>query len=189
MADDWTGRTDRSAYDGCSKTSASPLVFTHSPNAWRLFRGDSVLALAGHTHGGQINLPFIVRRVNAISLPKEYSYGFSKISGVDMFVGAGVGTSMLPIRFRAPPEIVIITLRAQRYKVNHRFGLRALIRCLLGLDISHLSFLTLKRAINFFGCSTSSKVVALPTSARLDSTILSSAIPSTKIKSSKACFR
>lgn len=111
LADAWTGKPDRSVYDGCA--SAPPIVFTHSPNAWREFRGDSVLALAGHTHGGQVNLPIIGRRVNAISLPKEYSYGFSKIAGVDMFVSAGVGTSRVPIRFRAPPEIVIITLRAQ----------------------------------------------------------------------------
>ena len=122
LADSLTSIPDRSSYDGCP-AQLPPLVFTHSPDAWRAFRGDTILAAAGHTHGGQVNLPFIGRRVNAISLPKEYSYGFSKISGVDMFVSAGVGTSMLPIRFRAPPEIVIITLRAQRYKVNHRFGL------------------------------------------------------------------
>ena len=112
LADYWTSQPERSAYDDCP-SNAPPLVFTHSPDAWQAFRSDSVLALAGHTHGGQVNLPFIGRRVNAISLGPEHSYGFSKIGGVDMFVSAGVGTSMLPIRFRAPPEIVIITLRGQ----------------------------------------------------------------------------
>jgi len=110
LADSWTGYPNRSAYEECASTSGPPVVFTHSPNAWRLFRSDSVLALAGHTHGGQVNLPLIGRRVNAIELSKDYSYGFSKIGGVDMFVSAGVGTSRLPIRFRAPPEIVILTL-------------------------------------------------------------------------------
>ena len=112
LADYWTGHPERSAYDGCPN-NAPPLVFTHSPDAWQAFRGDSVLVLAGHTHGGQVNPPIIGRRVNATSLGPEHSYGFSKIAGVDMFVSAGVGTSILPIRFRAPPEIVIITLRAK----------------------------------------------------------------------------
>lgn len=112
LADAMTSKADSSAYDACPENT-SPLVFTHSPDAWQAFRGDTILALAGHTHGGQVNLPLIGRRVNAISLGAEHSYGFSKIAGVNMFVSAGVGTSMLPIRFRAPPEIVIITLRAQ----------------------------------------------------------------------------
>lgn len=112
LADAMTSSPQRSAYDDCPKDSLS-LVFTHSPDAWQAFRSDSLLALAGHTHGGQVNLPFIGRRVNATSLSAEHSYGFSKLGGLDIFVSAGVGTSILPIRFRAPPEVVIITLRAR----------------------------------------------------------------------------
>ena len=112
LADFMTSKPDRVAYNACPANSP-PLVFTHSPDAWRDFRSDAVLAVAGHTHGGQVNLPIIGRRVNATSLGPEHSYGFSKLGGVDVFVSAGVGTSMLPIRFRAPPEIVVITLRGQ----------------------------------------------------------------------------
>ena len=110
LADYETSQPDRRAYSGCPP-HLRPLVFTHSPDAWRDFRSDTVLAFAGHTHGGQINLPIIGRRVNATTLGPEHSYGFSKLGGVDVFVSAGVGTSILPIRFRAPPEIVVITLR------------------------------------------------------------------------------
>lgn len=113
ISDFKTSVPDRAAYDACGE-GEPPIVFTHSPDAWQSFRSDSVLVVAGHTHGGQVNLPIIGRRVNSISLGREHSYGFSKIAGVDMFVSAGVGTSILPIRFRAPPEIVIITLRAQK---------------------------------------------------------------------------
>ena len=110
LADYQTSQPDRRAYSGCPP-HLRPLVFTHSPDAWRDFRSDTILALAGHTHGGQVNLPFIGRRVNATSLGPDHSYGFSKLGGVDVFVSAGIGTSILPIRFRAPPEIVVITLR------------------------------------------------------------------------------
>ena len=112
LADALTSNPDRAAYDACG-ANTPPIILTHSPDAWRAFRSDSLLVVAGHTHGGQVNLPLIGRRVNSISLGAEHSYGFSKIGGVDMFVSAGVGTSILPIRFRAPPEIVIITLRAK----------------------------------------------------------------------------
>ena len=71
------------------------------------------MCIRDSTHGGQINLPIIGRRVNATSLGPEHSYGFSKLGGVDVFVSAGVGTSILPIRFRAPPEIVVITLQGR----------------------------------------------------------------------------
>ena len=113
LADFQTSQPNRTAYSECPP-GLLPLVFTHSPDAWRNFRNDTVLALAGHTHGGQVNLPLIGRRVNATSLGPGHSYGFSKLGGVDVFVSAGVGTSILPIRFRAPPEIVVITLRAPK---------------------------------------------------------------------------
>jgi len=113
ISDFKTAVPDRAAYDEC-EDNMPPIAFTHSPDAWQTFRSDTILVLAGHTHGGQVNLPIIGRRVNSISLGAEHSYGFSKIGGVDMFVSAGVGTSILPIRFRAPPEIVILTLRSSR---------------------------------------------------------------------------
>jgi len=112
LADAWTSKPSRFAYKGCP-ANHPPLVFTHSPDAWRAFRSDTMLAIAGHTHGGQVNLPVFGRRVNATSLGPEHSYGFSKLGGVDLFVSAGVGTSILPVRFRAPPEIVVITLTAK----------------------------------------------------------------------------
>jgi len=117
LADEYTGNPDRAAFDDCPDGLA-PLVLTHSPQTWDLFRTDTVLAVAGHTHGGQVNLPLIGRRVNSTTLGPEHSYGFSKLGIVDIFVSAGVGTSILPVRFRSPPEIVLITLRGYR---NGRF--------------------------------------------------------------------
>ena len=113
LADATTATPSRLSYENCPPTHP-PFVVTHSPDAWSAFRNDSVLAVAGHTHGGQVNLPIYGRRVNATSLEPEHSYGFSKLGGVDVFVSAGVGTSILPVRFRAPPEVVLITLTAGR---------------------------------------------------------------------------
>ena len=113
LGDYKTSFADRAAYNTCPK-GMPPIAFTHSPQAWESFRSDTVLAIAGHTHGGQVNLPIYGRRVNSTNLGPEHSYGFSKLGGVDVFVSAGVGTSILPVRFRAPPEVVLITLTADR---------------------------------------------------------------------------
>jgi len=113
LGDYKTSIADRSTYEDCPKGLA-PLVFTHSPQAWQSFRTDTVLAIAGHTHGGQVNLPLYGRRVNSTNLGPEHSYGFSKLGGVDVFVSAGVGTSIFPVRFRAPPEIVVLNLLAKK---------------------------------------------------------------------------
>lgn len=109
LKDATTSDPSRSAYTKCPATHP-PLVFTHSPEAWPVFRSDTILAVAGHTHGGQVNLPIYGRRVNATNLGPEHSYGFSRLGGVDIFVSSGVGTSILPVRFRVPPELVVIDL-------------------------------------------------------------------------------
>lgn len=110
LADYDTSAPDRQAFSTCP-ADKPPLIFTHSPQAWQYFRRDSLLAIAGHTHGGQVNLPIIGRRVNATKLGAQHSYGFSKLGEVDVFVSAGIGTSILPVRFRSPPEIVLITIQ------------------------------------------------------------------------------
>ena len=69
------------------------------------------LTLAGHTHGGQVNLP-IVGRLFPLGFHR-YAYGLIEEGGKKMLVTSGIGTSILPVRFRVPPEIVIVTVSAE----------------------------------------------------------------------------
>ena len=85
----------------------------HSPDSFKHLRSDTDLAVAGHTHGGQINLPLIGRRVTATKLGEPYAYGLKDWSGTPVYITSGLGTSVLPARFRAPPEIVVITISGQ----------------------------------------------------------------------------
>jgi len=67
------------------------------------------LALAGHTHGGQVRFPFLA----AWQLPRgsgRYVGGWYTERGSRMYVSRGIGTSVLPIRFRCAPELPIITV-------------------------------------------------------------------------------
>ena len=92
-------------------TDAAPvIVLTHWPDPFIDVPPRVALTLAGHTHCGQVNLPILGRPI----LPSPASYrwpcGLYDEGGRKLFVTGGVGVSILPARFRAPPEIVILTL-------------------------------------------------------------------------------
>jgi predicted MPP superfamily phosphohydrolase len=68
------------------------------------------LTLAGHTHGGQVKLPFFGRPIVPSRYDERYAIGEVVERGRHLFVTPGVGTSMIPVRFRVPPEISLLTL-------------------------------------------------------------------------------
>jgi predicted MPP superfamily phosphohydrolase len=111
FADHDTQIEDKSAYNDC-EAGKVPIALMHSPDSFAILRSDTALAVAGHTHGGQINIPLIGRRVTATEAGRKYAYGLVDVAGVPAFVTAGIGTSIMPARFRSPPEIVLIELRA-----------------------------------------------------------------------------
>ena len=96
------------------------MVLEHSPDILPMITGellisaDLKLILAGHTHGGQVWLPVFGRPVVPSSYGQKYAYGHVKENGVDMFVTSGIGTSILPFRFLVPPEIALITIKAEK---------------------------------------------------------------------------
>jgi predicted MPP superfamily phosphohydrolase len=68
------------------------------------------LMLSGHTHGGQVRLPF----VGALELPsmgKKYVEGLFRLGNLKLYVNRGIGTIGLPFRLNCPPEITLFTLR------------------------------------------------------------------------------
>lgn len=88
------------------------IAITHWPDPFEQVPRDVALTLAGHTHCGQVNLPLIGRPL----LPSPGSYrwpcGLYDVGGRKLFVTGGIGVSILPVRFRASPEMVILTLKA-----------------------------------------------------------------------------
>jgi uncharacterized protein len=89
---------------------SQPLIaLTHDPDMFPALRGRAAVTLAGHTHGGQVGLP-LVRRATAPTR-RGYTGGEVREGGAYMYVSRGVGTTGLPIRMAAPPEIALLTLR------------------------------------------------------------------------------
>ncbi len=87
------------------------IILTHDPAAFADLENRSALVLAGHTHGGQVQLPFFGPVVNASVAPLAHTYGH--IAGdfdSQMIVSSGLGTSGLPIRLGTWPEIVEVIL-------------------------------------------------------------------------------
>lgn len=85
------------------------LGLVHRPSMWRLARRVGCrLTLAGHTHGGQVNL---VPGLNFARMLGPYTQGLFKEDGQRLYVSRGLGVVGVPMRVAAPPELVVITLR------------------------------------------------------------------------------
>jgi predicted MPP superfamily phosphohydrolase len=68
------------------------------------------LQLSGHSHGGQIRIPF----VGAPYLPplaRKYPAGLRQIGRLALYTNSGIGTIGVPMRLACPPEVTLITLR------------------------------------------------------------------------------
>lgn len=92
-------------------TSEYPVIaISHSPDIFPELPDMISLLLAGHTHGGQVYIPFIGRPVVPSKYGQRYVMGLKREGSKQIFVSAGVGTSILPVRFMTPPEINILTV-------------------------------------------------------------------------------
>jgi uncharacterized protein len=86
------------------------LLLCHQPNGWAAGRrAGANVTLAGHTHGGQIAFPS--RGLNVARLSTPYVAGPYFRAGQVLYVSRGVGVGAVPLRFGAPPEVDLITLR------------------------------------------------------------------------------
>lgn len=84
-----------------------PIITQGTPDLSRL-----KLILNGHTHGGQIWLPIIGAPIVPSAYGQRFAQGHTVDQNVDVYITAGVGTSVLPFRFLVPPEIAVLTIVA-----------------------------------------------------------------------------
>jgi len=110
IADAWSLTDDIGGTAAKVATGEPTIALTHNPDILPRFPQSFLLTLAGHTHGGQVNLPFIGRKIVPSEFGQRYAAGYIQEDGKHMFVTTGVGTSVFPVRFRVPPEIAILTL-------------------------------------------------------------------------------
>ncbi|MEO0456787.1 MAG: metallophosphoesterase [Cyanobacteria bacterium P01_A01_bin.114] len=92
------------------------IVMMHNPGSFAKFPAESApFAMAGHTHGGQIRLPFLPRWSWLSLVKNEEVYGDGWIKdygepGNQLYVNRGIGFSDVPIRINCRPEVTLFTL-------------------------------------------------------------------------------
>ncbi len=91
-------------------TSEPVLAISHWPDVFAAAPDRVALTLAGHSHCGQVNLPFLGRLVHASRGAERWQCGLYEERGRKLYVSGGVGVSILPVRFLQPPEIAVVTL-------------------------------------------------------------------------------
>ena len=110
MPDMWT-RDPKIAWTLKKISDDTPVILlTHNPDLFPDVPKTVSLVLAGHTHGGQVDLPLIGRAIVPSRFGQRFAAGHIVEEGRHLFVGTGIGTSILPIRFRVAPEILLLTL-------------------------------------------------------------------------------
>ena len=89
---------------------AAVLLALHDPDAFPGVPDRVALTVAGHLHGGQVNVPILRRTVLPTQFGERYLAGHVVEEGRHLYVSAGLGTAGLPLRLRRPPEIPVLTL-------------------------------------------------------------------------------
>lgn len=112
LADAWTRPQDIEATLGQIPPGHTVIALTHNPDVFVKIPSSVALTLAGHTHGGQVNLPFVGRLVVPSDYGQRFAAGHIVEDGKHLFVTTGIGTSVFPVRFRVPPEIVFLTFNS-----------------------------------------------------------------------------
>jgi predicted MPP superfamily phosphohydrolase len=111
--DTWTRRADINRALAERPDGMPTVLLAHEPAMFDEAAERGVaLTLSGHTHGGQVAVPFIARRASLAHLTNRYNAGIYRIGDRVLYVHPGLGTTGPPIRLGAAPVIAVLTLRA-----------------------------------------------------------------------------
>lgn len=119
----WNHEADLSILEQIDPSLPS-LAMVHNPDlAYDLPENSVDFLVAGHTHGGQIRIPFLYPHI----IPTRYNFGkgqgWYKIKQNPLFITTGLGESGLPLRLGVPPEIVVFEglgkIRSTRVESAH----------------------------------------------------------------------
>jgi predicted MPP superfamily phosphohydrolase len=109
-------RLRRHYLDGAERLIAPGAVnvlLSHNPDVFPVAAEQGFdLTIAGHTHGGQVNVEILHQSLNIARFVTPFVYGRYLAGRSSLYVSRGIGTIGLPIRIGAPPEITLLRLTA-----------------------------------------------------------------------------
>ena len=111
LDDGWSGKPDLTSAMTNWSDDATTVLLMHEPDLAPRYAVDKRihLQLSGHSHGGQVRLPFY----GALVLPYlswKYPMGLYNLDGMWLYTNRGLGTTNIPLRVNCTPEITELTL-------------------------------------------------------------------------------
>jgi len=112
IEDVWSGKPDlEAALDGVPR-GAPTVLLVHEPDFADQAAGQGItLQLSGHSHGGQVRLPFVGAPILPY-LAHKYPYGLRRVGEMWLYTNRGIGLVGPPVRFLCRPEITLLRLQA-----------------------------------------------------------------------------
>ena len=111
--DTWTRRDDLARAMRDRPAGAATVLLAHDPARFdEAADAGAEVVLSGHTHGGQVAMPFAYRAIGLANLAHRYRVGFYRRGRSTLYVHPGLGTTGPPMRLGVAPEVTILVLRA-----------------------------------------------------------------------------
>lgn len=113
LDEDRVERTDvAAAFEGIDNDELT-ITLAHNPALIEQVSDRNTLVLSGHTHGGQLQLPWVtswaIRKIGA----KHYHSGWYSLDKAKLYVNRGLGQVGVPFRFRSRPEVALFNLKQE----------------------------------------------------------------------------
>jgi len=110
--DTWTRRHDVARALAERPSGMPAVMLAHDPALFpEAAERDVDLVLSGHTHGGQVAIPLLARKLNLARLITRFTNGVYRSGASTLYVNRGLGTTGPPVRLAVAPEIAVLTLR------------------------------------------------------------------------------
>lgn len=106
VGDDTTGHAQSAKAVSQIPSDEPTLIMMHDPANFAELPKLNSISFAGHTHGGQIYIPWYGALVIPSRAPRSWAYGWVEHHNNFMYVTSGLGVSILPVRFNMRPEWV-----------------------------------------------------------------------------------
>ena len=113
VADAGVREPDLEAALAAPPADAPVVLLSHNPDLFQRVPERVSLTLSGHTHGAQVDLPVVRDKLTPSRFGARYAGGVFEEGNRVLFVSRGIGTSRLPVRFLAPPEVALLELRSR----------------------------------------------------------------------------
>lgn len=111
--DTWTRRDDIPMAMRSRPEGATTILLAHDPRSFDAAAdAGAEIVLSGHTHGGQIAMPFAARAINLAMFAYPYRLGFYRRGRSVLYVHPGLGTTGPPMRLGVAPEVTILVLKS-----------------------------------------------------------------------------